>query len=60
MSFFYLYIHCIDCLVEDPDIVPLVSVGCSHTGSANLINLEHVGVLVPGSQVSALIKASHT
>jgi len=50
----------VDGLVEDPDVVPLVRVGGPHANASNLVDLEDVGVLVPGAEVAALIKSSHS
>ena len=64
-AWIYLYgvchfLHCVDSLVEHPDIVPLVRVCRSHADSTDLINLKRVRILVPGSKVAALIKPSHS
>ena len=52
--------HCCEPLVEDPDPVPLVGVGGPHAGGGDLVDLEHVGLLVPGAQVAAAVKILHS
>ena len=56
----YLYSHGVDLFIEDPYLAPLVGVGCPHAGRADLVKLEHVGILVPGAQVAAPVEISQS
>ena len=55
-----LYSHGVDLFIEDPYLAPLVGVGCPHAGRADLVKLEHVGILVPGAQVAAPVEISQS
>ena len=56
----YLYSHGVDLFIEDSYLAPLVGVGCPHAGRADLVKLEHVGILVPGAQVPAPVEISQS
>ena len=55
-----MYSHGVDLFIEDPYLAPLVGVGCPHAGRADLVKLEHVGILVPGAQVAAPVEISQS
>ena len=55
-----MYSHGVDLFIEDPYLAPLVGVGCPHAGRADLVKLEHVGILVPGAQVVAPVEISQS
>ena len=57
---FDVYSHGVDLFIEDPYLAPLVGVGCPHAGRADLVKLEHVGILVPGAQVAAPVEISQS
>ena len=54
------YIHGVDLFIEDSDPSSLVSVGCSHAGRANLIELKDIGVFIPGAQILVSVKIANT
>ena len=57
---FVVYSHGVDLFIEAPYLAPLVGVGGPHAGRADLVKLEHVGILVPGAQVAAPVEISQS
>ena len=53
-------LHSVDCLIEDADLAALVSVSGPNTGTPYLVDLKHVRILVPRTEVSRLVKIRNT